>query len=595
MNKKTSMSYFDLLAWIVENKNELEGCRIDNIYRISGTLAYFFKLHCKNGDKNLVIEPGKRIHFTKYDRQKEISNEITVIRAHLKDRIINYVEILGKERILKIYVGDKRIYIELLPRGLLIITDENNRILFSTEYKEFKDRIIKPNTEYRPPPSPPAPTGEEIEKLIKKGNIARIIGAPQEIIEALGIKVNNKEELKNAIEKVNELEKKITEGIFDRCLIPGISVLPIKTDSCIEEPTYNDALDEYFTNEERNLAKNEINKKLEDEKKKLLKTIEEVKEEIKKYEEEEKKYRNIANLLITNYDWIEEEIRKNLEKGQIKVNINGIEIEIDPKLSVYKNSSKYFDLAKEFSEKAKKAKETLLSLEKKLQELDKQIEEKSEEIKMSLRKREWYEKYRWSFTRNGFLVIAGRDIDQNESLVRKMLNEKDIFLHADIQGAAVTILKTEGKIPSEDDIKDAAIIAACYSKAWKANIGAIDVFWVYGEQVSKSPPSGEYLNKGSFMIYGKKNFIKNVKLQLAIGITEDFKVIIGSEDIVRKYSKLDIYFVVEPGEEDPSKLSQKITKILQEKLKVKGLKILQDDIAKSLPGKSRIVSIKNKT
>ena len=595
MNKKTSMSYFDLLAWVTENKNELEGCRIDNIYKISGIQAYFFKLHCKNGDKNLVIEPGKRVHFTKYDRQKEISNEITIIRALVKDKIINNIEILGKERILKIIVGDKRIYIELLPRGLLVITDENNRILFSTEYREFKDRIIKPNAEYQPPPSPQAPTEEEIEKLIKKGNISRIIGAPQEIIEALGIKVSNKEELKNAIEKINELEKKIMEGMFNKCLIPGVSVLPIKTDNCTEEPTYNDALDEYFTNEEKNLVKSEIDKKLEDEKKKLLKTIQEVKEEIQEYEEEEKKYRDVANFIISNYNQIENEIRKNYGKNQIKININGIEIEIDPKLSVYKNSSKYFDMAKEFNEKAKKAKETLVNLEKKLQELDKQIEERSEEIKISLRKKEWYEKYRWSFTRNGFLIIAGRDIDQNESLVRKMLEEKDIFLHADIQGAPATIIKTGGKIPNEDDIKDAATIAACYSKAWKTNMGAIDVFWVYGEQVSKSPPSGEYLSKGSFMIYGKKNFIKNVKLQLAIGITEDFKVITGSEDVVRKYSKLDIYFIVEPGDEDPSKLSQKILKILQDKLRVKGLKILLDDIAKSLPGKSRIVSIKNKT
>ena len=589
------MSYFDLLAWVTENKNELEGCRIDNIYKISGTQAYLFKLHCRNGDRNLIIEPGKRIHFTKYDRQKEISNEVQIIRAHLKDKIINNVEILGKERILKINTGDRRIYIELLPRGLFVITDENNRILFSTEYREFRDRVIKPNIEYQPPPSPPPPNEEEIEKLIKKGNIARIVGAPQEIIEALGIKVSNKEELKDALNKINELEKIIREGRFDKCLIPEVSVLPIRTENCIEEPTYNDALDEYFTNEEKNLARSEINKKLEEEKKKLLKTIEEVKEEIKRYEEEENKYRNIANLIVSNYSQIEEEIRKSAGKNLIKISLNGIEIEIDPKISVYKNSSKYFDIAKEFAEKAKKAKETLIDLEKKLQELDKQIEEKTEEIKISLRKREWYEKYRWSFTRNGFLVIAGRDVDQNESLVRKMLNEKDIFLHADIQGAAATIIKTEGKIPTEDDIKDAATIAACYSKAWKSNMGAIDVFWVYGEQVSKSPPSGEYLSKGSFMIYGKKNFIKNVKLQLAIGIADDFKVIVGNEDVVRKYSKFDIYFIIEPGDEDPSKLSQKIIKILQEKLKVKGLKILQDDIAKSLPGKSRIVSIKNKT
>ncbi|BFH73255.1 ribosome rescue protein RqcH [Sulfurisphaera javensis] len=589
------MSYFDLLAWLIENKNELKGCRIDNIYKVTGTQAYFFRLHCKNGDKNLIIEPGKRIHFTKYDRQKEISNEISLLRAHLKDKIIDEVSILGKERILKITLGDRLLYIELLPRGLLVITDLQNRILFSTEYKEFKDRIIKPNVEYTPPPPPLPLTEEEKDKLLKKRSLSRILGVPQEIIEALGFNISNKNELNLAINKISELEENIVKGNFAKCLIPNVTVIPIKTDNCIEKETYNDALDEYFTNEEKNVIKSESDKKLEEEKKKLEKTIQEVEEEIKKYKQEEEKYRSIANILVSNYDKIEEELKKYQDKNSIKINFNGLEIELDPKLSVYKNASKYFDIAKEFAEKSRKALETLENLKKKIEELNKQIEERHEEIRISLRKREWYEKYRWSFTRNGYLIISGRDVDQNESLVKKFLEPKDIFLHADIQGASATIIKTQGKEISEDDIKDAAVIAACYSKAWKTGMGAIDVFWVYGDQVSKSPPSGEYLKKGSFMIYGKKNFVNNVKMQLAMGVTEDFKIIVGSEEIVRKMSGFNVYLILEPGDDDPSKLSQKILKIFQEKLKIKGLKVLQEDIIRALPGRSKIVTIKNKT
>ncbi|QIW25288.1 fibronectin-binding domain-containing protein [Sulfolobus sp. S-194] len=589
------MSYLDLLAWITENKNEIISCRVDNVYKISGTQAYFLKLHCKNGDKNLVIEPGKRIHFTKYDRQKEISSEVSLIRAHIKDKIINNIELLGKERILKLTFMDRLMYIELLPRGLLVITDLENRILFATEYKEFKDRVIKPNVIYAPPPPPPPLTDEEIDKLLKKGNLSRILGVPQEIIEALEISVLNKQELDNAILKIKKLEEDIEKGNFNKCLIPNLTVLPLKFDSCIEKDNYNDALDEFFTNEEKTIIKSETDKKLEEEKKKLVKTIEEIENEIETYKKEEYKYRNIANILIANYQNIENEINKNLGKNIIKIKLNEYEIELDPKLSVYKNASKYFDIAKEYAEKIKKAEETLNNLKQKLKELDKQIEERTEEIRISLRKREWYEKYRWSFTRNGYLVIAGRDIDQNESLVRKLLEPKDIFLHADIQGAPATIIKTQGNNVTEDDIRDAAVIAACYSKAWKVGMGAIDVFWVNGDQVSKSPPSGEYLKKGSFMIYGKKNFINNVKMQLFLGLTEDFKVIVGSEEVVKKYSGFNIFILLEPGDEDPSKLSAKIIKILQEKLKLKGLRTLQDDIIRSLPGKSKIVAIKNKT
>lgn len=589
------MSYIDLLAWLTENKREIEGCRIDNIYKIAGLQAYLFKLHCKNGDRNLIIEPGKRIHFTKYDREKETSNEISLIRAHLKDKIINEISLLGKERIVKIVDGDRIIYVELLPRGLLIITDLSNRILFSTEYKEFKDRVIKPNVEYKPPPSPPALSNEEINKLIKKGNISRVLGVPQEIIEALNISIKDISELKEASNLINNLEESIKNGNFSKCLIPNVTVIPIKIDNCIETMTYNDALDEFYTGEEKNLIKNEIDKKLEEEKKRLSKTIEEIENEIKNYEEKEQLYRNIANLIISNYEHIDSELKKRYNKNQFKIKLNEIEIELDPSLSVYKNASRYFDLAKEYAEKSKRAKETLEELKKKMMELDKQIEERAEEIKVSLRKREWYEKYRWSYTRNGHLIIAGRDVDQNESIVKKLLEPKDIFLHADIQGAPATIIKTQGAEVTEEEVKDAAIIAACYSKAWKSGMGAIDIFWVFGDQVSKSPPSGEYLKKGSFMIYGKKNFINNVKLQLFLGLTNELKVIVGSEEVVKKFSGFNAYLLLEPGDEDPSKLTLKIIKIFQDKLKIKGLRILQDDILKSLPGKSRIVAIKNKT
>ena len=47
---------------------------------------------------------------------------------------------------------------------------------------------------------------------------------------------------------------------------------------------------------------------------------------------------------------------------------------------------------------------------------------------------------------------------------------------------------------------------------------ALNVYWVHPEQVSKTPPSGEYLTKGSFIIRGNKNFIRGVPLKIAIGV-----------------------------------------------------------------------------
>jgi len=39
---------------------------------------------------------------------------------------------------------------------------------------------------------------------------------------------------------------------------------------------------------------------------------------------------------------------------------------------------------------------------------------------------------------------------------------------------------------------------------------------VFADQISKTPPTGEYLPKGSFMILGKKNLIKAAKTEIAL-------------------------------------------------------------------------------
>ena len=55
-----------------------------------------------------------------------------------------------------------------------------------------------------------------------------------------------------------------------------------------------------------------------------------------------------------------------------------------------------------------------------------------------------------------------------------------------------------------------------FIKSWKHN--NIDQgYWVYSSQVSKTPESGEYISKGSFIIRGKKNYI-TPELVLGFGI-----------------------------------------------------------------------------
>jgi predicted ribosome quality control (RQC) complex YloA/Tae2 family protein len=148
---------------------------------------------------------------------------------------------------------------------------------------------------------------------------------------------------------------------------------------------------------------------------------------------------------------------------------------------------------------------------------------------------EWYERFRWFHTSDGFLVIGGRNADQNEEIVKKYLNSNDLFFHSQAHGGPVTVLKATGPSePSRDvDIpetskEEAAQFAVAYSSVWKDGRGAGDAYMVTPDQVSKTPESGEYLEKGGFVIRGDRTYFRDMPARVAVGIqAEDVTQVIG--------------------------------------------------------------------
>ena len=138
---------------------------------------------------------------------------------------------------------------------------------------------------------------------------------------------------------------------------------------------------------------------------------------------------------------------------------------------------------------------------------------------------DWYERFRWFHTSTGYLVIGGRNADQNEELVKKYMGNHDRFFHTQAHGGPVTLLKAAG--PSEsaepvdwDDqtLREAAQFAVSYSSDWKDGRGAGDAYMVEPDQVSKTPESGEYIEKGSFVIRGERTYFEDVPCRVAVGI-----------------------------------------------------------------------------
>ncbi|MFB6244082.1 MAG: ribosome rescue protein RqcH [Halobaculum sp.] len=148
---------------------------------------------------------------------------------------------------------------------------------------------------------------------------------------------------------------------------------------------------------------------------------------------------------------------------------------------------------------------------------------------------EWYEEFRWFHTSDDFLVIGGRDADQNEAIVKKYLDSNDLFFHAQAHGGPVTVLKATGPSEPARDVdipeqsrREAAQFAVAYASVWKDGRGAGDAYEVTPDQVSKTPESGEYLEKGGFVVRGDRTYHRDVPARVAVGVqAEEVTRVIG--------------------------------------------------------------------
>jgi len=185
-------------------------------------------------------------------------------------------------------------------------------------------------------------------------------------------------------------------------------------------------------------------------------------------------------------------------------------------------------------------------------------------------------------------VIGGRDATTNEILVKKHMEPHDIVFHADILGAPFVLIKTGGKTPPERTIRESAQLAASYSRAWREMLSAVDVYWVTPEQVNKSPPSGQYLRKGAFMIHGSKNFVRGVPLRVAIGVKmneEEMRIVGGPVEAI--VNQTNVYVELIPGDQKSSGLAKQIRRLLAERaskaLRKRILKISIEEIQRFIP------------
>jgi predicted ribosome quality control (RQC) complex YloA/Tae2 family protein len=239
--------------------------------------------------------------------------------------------------------------------------------------------------------------------------------------------------------------------------------------------------------------------------------------------------------------------------------------------SLEQNAAVYFEKAKKERHKIEGAEKALVASRDSIEKL-KRTQAKGSDTKTvrMTRKTEWYEKFRWFISSEGFLVIGGRDATTNEIVIKKHTDKHDIVFHTDMAGSPFFVIKTEGKAVGEATMQETADATGSYSRAWKAGLAATDVFHVTPEQVSKTAQSGEYMAKGAFMIYGKTTYLKNA-MRLAVGV-KDGMVIGGPVSAIRPAAEKCIEVI--QGSAKPSDAAKLIQKRIGGSL---------DEIIKFLP------------
>lgn len=630
------MSNLDVAVW-VKMAQSLLGFRVDNAHVVNEALL--LKLRRGGDVKFLVLEPGVRVHLTtRVSSLGEASRGFPlIVKSHLRDHRLMGVEQLGFDRVLRLkFSNGVSLYAELIPRGFLVLVDEGNLVVAASRYAEMRDRVVKVKVEYKPPPlqtiNPFTLTPEEVASRVTVGSdmvrgLIKGLGLPgevaEEVLHRVGIPLDAKprDMSLSSYEAVSsELSRLYAESMEGRgylALREGapVEATPFKPTrfpegSVVELSTLDEALDELFS---RRLST--LDRLIEEERVKLERSLAEARELESRYRLEAEARRAEAEIIARNYGLLESivdcvrgrwrlrdlspcrgVVGVDFSSGVYEIEVEGVRVKLNYREDIQEAIVRLYREAGELEGKARRAGEAVREALSKLAELELKVKARLVAEKAKARRVAWFERFRWTITSSGLLAIGGRDASQNESLVRRYLEDNDVFLHADIQGASAVVLKTRGLEPKVEDVEDAAVIAACYSKAWKIGLGSIDVYWVRGDQVSKSAPPGEYLRTGSFMIYGERRYMRGVRLQLALGLVLNGDgnplLMVGSERVVRRASLA--YVIVSPGDmsvDDSSLVKEALVKVLEDDDKPLAMALNMDQIKPLLPGKFRIMRV----
>jgi predicted ribosome quality control (RQC) complex YloA/Tae2 family protein len=582
---------------------------VSNISSITKNSILLKLHHPTDSDINLIVSTkGIWITSKKY-KQMEEHQLLSILSREIERAKINSVSQPGSERIFFLHFiskdnKERKLVVEIFGKGNIILCDESMKILWILNPVEVRHRILKTGLEYVLPPN----RGEDVFQISLEGMkksrdtqpentdlvrwLAKSTSLPRKYVEEIllhsGISAKYANYLSdNDVEIIYDKTKEITSKVIDETnhepsiivdklgLAIDASPIVMSGDSNAKKvESYMDGIDQVLSNEIISIGRS---LKTEETDRKILELEHDLEEQNKAKTQvitRSQNLRRVAHELMNlssmgivdmNDSAVRSLLENNdsnivMENGITYLNIENERIKFES--SIPKFSSLLFSRAKELERGAiniDKASEELRLRVEKLQNQTQKIHEKIQFSK--LESKQWYERYRWFVTSDGYLVIGGRDASSNSAIIRKYMTENDIIFHAEIHGSPFFLVKNVNNQEKQNSgyVEETAQATISFSRAWKDGLSSGDAYWVFPNQVKKGAPTGQFLPKGSFVIEGKRNFCRGIELKLSIGLVQiekKYSIVCGPLNAVRKRSL--VFASLLPGGTDPMNLAKKV-------------------------------------
>jgi predicted ribosome quality control (RQC) complex YloA/Tae2 family protein len=569
---------------------------IDKVYQFD-TRTMSIRLNGENKARyQMIIESGRRAHLVKDlpEPPKNPPQFAMFLRKYLSGGKVLAIHQHGLERILIFDIGKGnliyRLIIELFDEGNIILAEENYTIIKPLRHHRFKEREIVPRALYVLGPTDPTASLENLASAIRNDE--------RDLVRSLAIGCMLGGTYAEYICRKAGLDKTMPAGTADPGTIftavqdlffqvvhapkPGIFARhcePIDiwdNDKVQYFSTFSEALEAFYplTKAERKTAEAKSTLSKEE---RILKYQ---KSAIKKFEDKIEKTEAVVAAIYENYAFVSKVIHsldsaskthswqeiERLLRGNNSPEVKkivafypeeaAVDIDIGKRVKIFvhegieQNAGRYYDVIKKFRKKKEGALRAMKTTQPKKKEVRREF---------TFMKKLWYHRFRWFVTSDGVIVLGGRDASQNEELVKKYMGGQDLFVHADVHGASVVIVK--GKTEHMDEV---AQFAASYSGSWRSGHFSADVYSALPSQVSKTPESGEFISRGSFIVRGERTYYRNVPLAVGIGLMlEPHAAVIGGPPRAIK-GKTKAYTELKPGQFEPNDVAKKVLRILKQ-------------------------------